>query len=356
VRPIKKLSARELRERARDAAACADMLNTDDADDIADWLIDDVIEWLCKNSRVPQFSRSKWDLQLADLRNEFAFGLGGMIAELEHCRERNKMTQIFRVTAKLPPIIVVHGLPGIGKTTFAQNFPDAVFVQTEDGCPTGLEIATFGLCETFTSVIDAMRYLGKESHDHKTMVLDSLDKLEPLILAAVCADRGYASIESPGYGKGWVEADKWWLDFLRGCEWLRRTRGMTIVLIAHSEITTVNDPRVASYTSYQLRLHKRARALVEDSADLVGFLAVDVVIKNEQSSFGKTRARADGGSARWLHLEGRPAFIAKNRYGMPERITIPQRFDYPSTLGKFFPQPQAGATTAAVLETTENVT
>jgi hypothetical protein len=257
------------------------------------------------------------------------------------------MTQIFRVTAKLPPIIVVHGLPGIGKTTFAQNFPDAVFVQTEDGCPTGLEIATFGLCETFTNVIDAMRYLGKESHDHKTMVLDSLDKLEPLILAAVCADRGYASIESPGYGKGWVEADKWWLDFLRGCEWLRRTRGMTIVLIAHSEITTVNDPRVASYTSYQLRLHKRARALVEDSADLVGFLAVDVVIKNEQSSFGKTRARADGGSSRWLHLEGRPAFIAKNRYGMPERITILQRFDYPSTLGKFFPQPQAGVTTVA---------
>lgn len=219
---MKKLSARELRERARDAAACADMLNTDDADDIADWLIDDVIEWLCKNPRVPKFSCSEWDSQLADLRNEFAFGLGGMIAELEHCLERNKMTQIFRVTAQLPPIIVVHGLPGIGKTTFAQNFPDAVFVQTEDGCPTGLEIATFGLCETFTSVIDAMRYLGKELHDHKTMVLDSLDKLEPLILAAVCADRGYASIESPGYGKGWVEADKWWLDFLRGCEWLRR--------------------------------------------------------------------------------------------------------------------------------------
>jgi hypothetical protein len=57
---------------------------------------------------------------------------------------------------------------------------------------------------------------------------------------------------------------------------------MIIVLIAHSEIATVNDPRVASYTSYQLRLHKRARALVEDSADLIGFLATDVIIKSEQ--------------------------------------------------------------------------
>ena len=264
----------------------------------------------------------------------------------------NKM-QIFRTTAKLPPIIVVHGLPGIGKTTFAQNFPDPVFVQTEDGCPVGLEIATFGLCETYAAVIDALGHLGTQPHEHKTLVLDSLDKLEPLLLAAVCADRGYASIESPGYGKGWVEADRWWLDILRGVEWLRRTRHMTIVLIAHSEIATVNDPRVASFTSYQLRLHKRARALVEDSADLIGFLATDVIIKNEQGGFGKTRARADGGSTRWLHTEGRPAFVAKNRYATPERIAIPQRFDFQNTLGKFFPQPQAGVTTAAASETRE---
>ena len=261
--------------------------------------------------------------------------------------------QIIRTTAKLPPIIVIHGQPGVGKTTLAQNFPKPVFVQTEDGCPSGLEIETFGLCETFTSVVQAIKHLGKEGHEYQTAVFDSLDKLEPLIVAALCADRGYASVESPGFGKGWVEADKWWLDFLRGCEWLRRSRDMTIVLIAHSEISTVNDPRVTSYTSYQLRLHKRARALVEDSADLIGFLATDVIIKSEQGGFGKTRARADGGSTRWLHVEGRPAFVAKNRYAMPERITIPQRFDYMSTLGKFFPQPQAGATSAAASETME---
>jgi hypothetical protein len=261
--------------------------------------------------------------------------------------------QILRTTAKLPPIIVIHGQPGIGKTTLAQNFPEPVFIQTEDGCPSGLEIATFGLCETFASVIDAMRYLGKEPHDHKTMVVDSLDKLEPLILAAVCADRGYASIESPGYGKGWVEADKWWLDILRGCEWLRRTRGMTIVLIAHSEIATINDPRAPSYTAYQLRLHKRARGMIEDAADLIGFLATDVVIKTDAQGFGKSRARADGGSQRWLHVEGRPAFTAKNRYAMPERIAIAKTFDYQTVLGKFFPQPQADVKPVAALETTE---
>jgi hypothetical protein len=261
------------------------------------------------------------------------------------------MTKISRATASLPPIILLHGLPGIGKTSLGASFPDPAFIQTENGCPIGLEIATFGLCETLPAVIEALGYLGTQPHEHKTLVVDSLDKLEPLILAAVCADRGYVSIESPGYGKGWIEADKYWLDILRGFEFLRRAHGVNIVLIAHSEITTVNDPRVATYTSYQLRLHKRARGLVEDAADVIGFLATDVVIKTEQVGFGKTRARADGGSTRWLHLEGRPAFIAKNRYAMPERILIPQRFDFQSTLGKFFPQPQAGSTNAAAPET-----
>ena len=104
-------------------------------------------------------------------------------------------------------------------------------------------------------------------------MIDSLDKLEPLIFSGVCASYGYTSIESPGFGKGYVQTHPLWLDILRACDWVRRTRGMIIVPPAHSEIVTINDPRVASYASHQLRLHKRARGLVEDAADLIGFLA-----------------------------------------------------------------------------------
>ena len=257
----------------------------------------------------------------------------------------------FQTSAKLPPIIVIHGQPGIGKTTLALNFPRPIVIQTEDGCPIGVQLETFGLCESYPSVIEALTYLGKEDHDYRTLVIDSLDAFEPLVQAALCADRGYTSIESPGFGKGYVELDRYWLDPLRACNWLRRNRNMTIVMIAHSEIIMINDPRCNAYSAYSLRLHKRARGLVEDSADLIGFLATDIVIKSEQSGFGKTRARADGGNTRWLHCEPRPAFTAKNRFGMPERLMIPLRFDYQSTLGKFFPtpQPQAGSvrTTAA---------
>ena len=158
--------------------------------------------------------------------------------------------------------------------------------------------------------------------------LDSVDALEALIWIDVCKSQGWSSIESPGYGKGYVVTDNWWLDVLKGLDYLRRQRGMTIVALAHSAIEIVNDPRVASYTSYQLRLHKRARGLVQDAMDAIGFLAPDLHVQSEEIGFGKKRNRADGGSQRWLHFEGRPSFVAKNRYGLPAKMPVPKNFSY----------------------------
>jgi hypothetical protein len=253
------------------------------------------------------------------------------------------IADIHRATAGLPPRLVIHGLEGVGKTTLAARFPAPVFLQTEDG--TGnLELATFGLLEHFGAVRDAVAALGNESHDFRTLVLDSVDALEPLVWAAVCREHGWPSIEAPGYGKGYVEADATWRDLLTGLDWLRRTRGMLIVLIAHSAVETVNDPRVPAYTSYQLRLHKRARGLIQDWADVIAFLGVDIVIKSEDAGFGKKRVRADGGSQRQLYFEARPAFTAKNRYALPAKLPVPLDFDF-AKLASFFPAAAQGDVT-----------
>jgi hypothetical protein len=63
------------------------------------------------------------------------------------------------------------------------------------------------LLSTYAEVRDALAALGSEPHDFKTVVLDSLDKLEGLIWADVCATNNWPSIEAPGYGKGYVIAD-----------------------------------------------------------------------------------------------------------------------------------------------------
>jgi hypothetical protein len=252
---------------------------------------------------------------------------------------------IVRSTATMPPRVLIHGQEGVGKTTLAAKFPAPIFLQTEDGIPTGVEVDTFGLLPDFSAVRTALTALATEPHDYLTVVIDALDALEGLVWHDLCSSQGWASIETPGYGKGYLGADNWWRDVLNGLDYLRRQRGLIIVLLAHSAIETINDPRATSYTSYQLRLHKRARGLVQDWADAIGFLAPDLHVKEDDAGFGKKRARADGGSQRWLHWEARPSFVAKNRYGLPAKMPVPADFSY-DALASYFPQPLAVSTTA----------
>lgn len=99
---------------------------------------------------------------------------------------------------------------------------------------------------------------------------------------------GRASKRRDG-AKGYIVADRWWRDLISALDWLRRERGMNVVLLAHSAIETINDPRAPTYTSYQLRLHKRARGLIADEMDLIAFLSTEVHVVSEDLGFSKTR-------------------------------------------------------------------
>lgn len=248
------------------------------------------------------------------------------------------LDQLHDASVTDPPRTVIVGWPGIGKTTLASRWqPPVVVAQTEYGTPVGVSFATLGQIKSYATLLDLIKALGEDQHDFNSFCLDTVDAAEPLIWDAVCKANNWPSIETPGYGRGFVEADKVWRDFLAALDWLRRTRSMNIVLLAHSNVETVNDPRVPSYSSYQLRLHRRARALVQDWADAIFFLSTDLHIVSEDQGFNRMRNRADGGATRWLHTEGRPAFVAKNRYGLPAKIRVGLDFDVMKELAPMFP-------------------
>lgn len=234
-----------------------------------------------------------------------------------------------------PPRVLIYGRQGLGKTTLASEFVRPVFIQTEEGTPAGVELQSFGHLTTYDQVIEAFIALVKGDHDHKTLVIDSIDKLEPLIWAKLCQRNNWATIETPGFGKGYVLADELWQEILRACAALRK-KGMTIVLIGHSEVDRFDDPQTASYSTYHIRLHKRARALIEDEMDAILFLSQDATVKIEEVGFNQKRARGEGGTTTWIYTAGRPAFTAKNRYKMPERIMFVEGKGYES-LKPYFP-------------------
>lgn len=236
-----------------------------------------------------------------------------------------------------PPRVLIYAPPGMGKTSLAAEFPAPVFIDIEQGIPGELNVATFGEgVVSFDGVMEAIGSLYTGDHSFQTVVLDSLDKFEPLLWAKVCADKKWASIEEPGYGKGYVEADRYWREVLDGLNALRRDRAMTIVFIAHSTIERFESPTSAPYNRYDVRLHKRALALVQDDVDAILFVNHDATLKTDDMGFNKKHTHAAGGSTRWIYCEGRPAFTAKNRYGLPERVMYPKGAGY-AALSEFFP-------------------
>jgi hypothetical protein len=225
-----------------------------------------------------------------------------------------------KVKADKPPILLIYGPEKMGKTTLASEFPAPVFVQTEDGASGTLELDSFGLLTTFQEVLDALQALATEEHSFKTVNIDSVSKMQKLVWAEACRRNNWSSIEQPGFGKGYIETDYVWAELLDACRYLRDHCGMTVILIAHSVTERFDDPETQSYSRYEIDLHKRAMAILTREVDGIFLVKKDVTIKTEGAKPGQGRARADGGDARWIYCQGRPAFQAGNRYDMPERL------------------------------------
>jgi hypothetical protein len=71
-------------------------------------------------------------------------------------------------------------------------------------------------------VINALNTLYTKEHPFQTLVVDSLDWLEPLVWAHTAFMGGKDNIEDFGYGKGYKFADEHWRTFLDGLDALRR--------------------------------------------------------------------------------------------------------------------------------------
>lgn len=225
-----------------------------------------------------------------------------------------------RAEPTCPPRLLIYGPEGIGKNTLALEFPNPVTFDWERGTAPGAVVLRDEVAD-FDGTLDAIGQLATEEHDFKTVIFDSLDRLEVMIYAKVCANEGWANIEEPGYGKGYNVALSYWEDFMRAVEYLNTTRNVCPILIAHSGIERFDDPSTASYSRYDLRLKSKSGGIIKDKCDAILFINQDASVQQEEVGFKKTVGKAlGGGGDRWVRTEARPAFAAKNRYDLPAKF------------------------------------
>lgn len=237
-----------------------------------------------------------------------------------------------------PPVIVLYGVDGVGKTSLAAEFPDPIYLPTDgERPPSDVDMVSPGTVESFDDLLNVFAELLTDEHDRKTVIIDSLDGLESLVWQATCRRLGLASIEEAGFGKGYVEADTEWLEYLSAVSALAG-KGMAVVQLAHPEIVRFDSPISDPYSRYGIKLHKRANALVRERCDIVAFMNYRISLKEKEVARQTKVTHAEGGAERQIHLAERAGFVAKNRYGAPDVISYKKGQGY-AKLAESFPAP-----------------
>jgi len=221
-----------------------------------------------------------------------------------------------------PMRLLVYGIEGVGKSTFAAAAPAPIFLGAEDGT-SELDVERFPQPQTWLDALEAIAELTTAAHDYQTLVIDTLDWLEPLCWAHVCREsrddngRPYQSIEDFGYGRGYVAAHDQWRRLASDLDTLRTKRHMHLVLLAHSAIRTFRNPAGDDFDRYELKLHKAPSGFWREWSDAVLFASHDLNTVKKQG-----RVRGVMGSQRVLHTERTAAWDAKNRYDLPPRLAL----------------------------------
>ena len=220
--------------------------------------------------------------------------------------------------AMAAPRIMVYGVEGIGKSTFGAGSPNPIYILTEDGLGS-LKVDHFPLATSSQDVMDAIATLYKENNAFETVIIDSLDWLEAIIQREI--EQKYDA-KDLAYGKGSLIAAERWREILDGLNALRNDKGMAIILIAHTTIKRFDSPEVEPYDRYQPKLQERSNAVVREWADAVLFANYRTIVKKDDVGFNQTNNRGISTGERLLFTSERPAYMAKNRYNMPESIPL----------------------------------
>jgi hypothetical protein len=211
---------------------------------------------------------------------------------------------------------VIYGVESVGKTTLAAQAPSPIFLDIEGGS-SHLDVPRLDI-KNWTDMMTALDELAAGGHGYQTVVVDSADWAERLAVENLLAETKQPSIESFGYGKGWVQAAERFARFLGKLD-ACVDAGMHVLVIGHAHIRRVEPPdQMAAYDRYEPKLAKQTSPLLKEWADELYFAQFKTKLIEADS--GKMKAR--GGKERVLLTTHSAAYDAKTRAGLAEELPL----------------------------------
>lgn len=216
-----------------------------------------------------------------------------------------------------PWSMLIYGTPGSGKSTLAAKAPGALVLDFEHGLR-HIDTRKTDPIEDYDTFIEWLRFAYKDP-DTKTVVLDGLGRCEAILIQKILTENNKETLNDFGYGKGHLILVQEWRKVFGYLEKIKAA-GKNILLIGHEQIQKFEDPATENYDRFSLQLEKKSGYYLISQVDAVLFARYEMAVKEREGSINKKRAVGTG--ERKLHTEERPAWVAKNRFGLPEEIPM----------------------------------
>jgi hypothetical protein len=209
--------------------------------------------------------------------------------------------------------ITLYGVHGGGKSTIASQFPEPIFLDTEEGT-SHLPVNRI-LIADYHSLCQALDELCVTELPCRTVVIDTIDHVEAFLRAEVCREHRISGMEGLAYGKGWVFLTEKFAEFIsRYLDPLIAT-GIHVLVVGHCSIKRVQYPGLDGFDRWELRLYSGCANRLKEWSDAVLFLNFKThVIDNE----GKPKGV--GGKIRTIYTTHDACYDAKVRIELPEGV------------------------------------
>jgi len=227
--------------------------------------------------------------------------------------------------------VVIAGVEGVGKTSIPVFGPNAAIIMAkgETGYMTllqanrapSVDATLVNTWDDLFLVLDGL--IAMQELPYNTLGLDARGGFEQLCHQHVCSnefdgdwgEKGFTSFQ-----RGYKVAQPEWLKFLAKLDAIN-AKGCAIFMLAHTVIKPFRNPLGADYDRIAVDAHEKTWGPTHKWADAVLFYTFVTVV--EKLDRNKTKGKAIGGTDRVIYTERRDAWDAKNRYGMPESLDIP---------------------------------